>query len=129
MSYLDGKGMRKGICTRNFDEPIDHLLRTFLAHTEFSPIITRAFHPPKPEPAGILHICTSWGVEPSGSGQGVVMVGDSIDDMAAGRRAGALTVLLVNEHNEDLKDGEMTDVCVTRLDDLIQVLETGEVAG
>lgn len=53
------------------------------------------------------------------------MVGDSIDDMAAGRAAGAATVLLVNEVNKALADHEFTDLAVTKLDDLVEILENG----
>ena len=56
-------------------------------------------------------------------------MGDSIDDMTAGHRAGAATVLLVNEANEHLRDHEHTDVCIGRLDDLVKVLEEGFQTG
>lgn len=55
------------------------------------------------------------------------MVGDSIDDMTAGYRAGAATVLLVNEVNAHLATHEHTDLCISRLDELIGVLEQGFV--
>jgi hypothetical protein len=55
------------------------------------------------------------------------MVGDSIDDMTAGYRAGAATVLLVNEVNVHLATHEHTDLCIRRLDDLIKVLDDGFV--
>lgn len=42
------------------------------------------------------------------------MVGDSIDDIAAGYEAGALTVLLRSEGKEDLERDERTDVVVSR---------------
>ena len=105
--------------------------------TPFLPIITRAFKPPKPLPAGILHIGRSWGVVDAGlvpKGLGLdrflplVMVGDSVDDMAAGRDAGALTVLLRSVgkgQSEDLAKDERTDVAIDRLDDLISLLEAG----
>lgn len=54
-------------------------------------------------------------------------VGDSIDDMTAGHTAGAATVLLLNERNTHLKEHEHTDLCIERLDDLIDVLENGFV--
>lgn len=41
--------------------------------------MTREFRPPKPDPAGILHIAVQWGLEDGG--EGLIMVGDSIDDM------------------------------------------------
>lgn len=55
------------------------------------------------------------------------VVGDSIDDMTAGRRAGAATVLLVNDVNSHLADHDHTDLVVDRLDDLMQVLDHGFV--
>ena len=62
-------------------------------------------------------------------GAGMIMVGDSLDDMAAAHRAGAASVLLVNEQNEALAAHEYTDVVIGRLDELIEILEGGFVAG
>ena len=56
------------------------------------------------------------------------MVGDSQDDMEAGRMAGAATVLLVNEVNEHLGTHPHTDLVVRRLDELIEVLDKGFVS-
>lgn len=47
--------------------------------------------------------------------------------MTAGYRAGAATVLLVNKQNAHLADHEHTDLCISRLDELILVLENGFV--
>ncbi|KAF3915930.1 hypothetical protein AA313_de0205591 [Arthrobotrys entomopaga] len=112
MDYLDGRGVKKAICTRNFDAPVEYLITNFITGHEFYPIVTRDFKPPKPSPAGILHIAGKLGLEDGGSG--VIMVGDSLDDMAAGRKAGALTVLLANDENEALKMHEYTDFSVTK---------------
>lgn len=151
MSYLDSRGVQKGICTRNFDAPVNHLLTKFLSGSVFGPIVTRDFRPPKPDPAGILHIARSWGLTKSGHGKEaevdeaevkneaaesgkpaeeadaseLIMVGDSIDDMTAGRRAGAATVLLVNEVNEHLSKHEHTDLVIGQLDELIGHLDNG----
>ncbi|KAI9824646.1 MAG: hypothetical protein M1819_000847 [Sarea resinae] len=126
MDYLEGRGVRKGICTRNFDTPVQHLISTFLTGKTFSPIVTREFRPPKPDPAGILHIAQYWALGDDRAA-GLIMVGDSIDDMTAGFRAGAATVLLVNEVNAHLATHQHTDLCIRRLDDLIGILETGFV--
>ena len=130
MSYLETKNIPKGICTRNFDTPVNHLLSKFLEGKKFYPIVTRDFRPPKPDPAGILHIAKSWGFV-KGGGEGdasqLIMVGDSIDDMTAGYRAGAATVLLVNEVNAHLAEHEHTDLCIRQLDELVEVLERGFV--
>lgn len=182
MRYLDARHLSKGICTRNFDAPVNHLLTKFLSTVEpFGPIITREFRPPKPDPAGILHIARTWGLtrpvaassHPARGGSkdededgppdraaavvdgervrvdaegglhsetvqgeggkageeadasGLIMVGDSIDDMTAGRRAGTATVLLMNPANEHLAEHEHTDLVIGRLDELIGVLEEG----
>jgi HAD superfamily hydrolase (TIGR01549 family) len=123
MEYLDSRGIKKGICTRNFDAPVTHLLTTFLPTSKFSPVVTREFRPPKPDPAGILHIAKNWMHEDGG--KSLIMVGDSIDDMTAGYRAGAATVLLVNNVNKHLAEHQHTDLVVKQLDDLIDILENG----
>lgn len=92
--------------------------------------MTRDFRPPKPDPAGILHIAKSWGFvkeEGIADASGLIMVGDSIDDMTAGYRAGAATVLLVNEVNAHLANHEHTDLCISQLDELIEILDMGFV--
>ncbi|RFU29921.1 hypothetical protein B7463_g6431, partial [Scytalidium lignicola] len=122
MTYLESKSIPKGICTRNFETPVAHLLDKFLDGLHFHPIITRDFRPPKPDPAGILHIAKSWGLSDASQ---LIMVGDSLDDMTAGYRAGAATVLLVNDVNARLANHEHTDLCIYRLDDLIKILEEG----
>lgn len=169
MSYLDARRVRKGICTRNFEQPVAHLLTKFLAGSVFHPVVTRDFRPPKPDPAGLLFIARSWGLvrrvrgpqderavrdvvgqreggsvasssekpgavgsdshghEEVGDASGLIMVGDSIDDMTAGRRAGAATVLLVNDVNRHLADHEHTDLVIERLDELADVLDRGFV--
>ncbi|EGX91399.1 HAD superfamily hydrolase, putative [Cordyceps militaris CM01] len=130
MRYLDDRGVQKAICTRNFNVPVDHLLGKFLAYTTFAPIVTRDFSPPKPSPAGILHIAEQWALRRQGEGghadaTGLIMVGDSVDDMTAGRTAGAATVLLVNDVNRELAEHAHTDLVISRLDELVDILENG----
>jgi phosphoglycolate phosphatase-like HAD superfamily hydrolase len=72
MAYLESKTIPKGICTRNFDTPVNHLLSKFLSGRSFSPIVTRDFKPPKPDPAGILYIARTWGFEDA---RDMIMVG------------------------------------------------------
>lgn len=138
MAYLDRRRLPKAICTRNFDAPVHHLLTHFLPGSVFAPIITREFRPPKPDPAGILFIARTWGftravaksadgADEVGDASHLIMVGDSIDDMTAGRTAGAATVLLVNEANKHLADHAHTDLVIERLDELVDVLERGFV--
>ncbi|KAJ5779636.1 HAD-superfamily hydrolase subfamily IA variant 3 [Penicillium paradoxum] len=126
MEYLKTRGLQRALCTRNFEAPVQNLLDNHLNGHVFLPIITRDTPNllPKPDPAGILHIASEWGLP---NAENLIMVGDSIDDMTAGHMAGAATVLLVNEKNVHLKEHPHTDLCVTRLDDLIVILENGFV--
>ncbi|KAF5026168.1 hypothetical protein F66182_1732 [Fusarium sp. NRRL 66182] len=130
MAYLDANAIPKAICTRNFDVPVQNLVEKFLEGSRFHPIITRDFRPPKPDPAGILHIAKDWGLQDEtgeGDASGLIMVGDSIDDMTAGRRAGAATVLLANNVNRDLVQHAHTDLVIGTLDELVDILEDGFV--
>ncbi|KAK9251295.1 HAD-like domain-containing protein [Lipomyces tetrasporus] len=121
MEFLENNDLLKAICTRNFDTPVNHLLTTFLPKKLFHPIVTREFKPPKPSPAGILHIANHWKIEP----KHLIMVGDSVDDMLAGHRAGVTTILLESDVNGHLKKAEETDAVVQRLDDIINLLKDG----
>jgi phosphoglycolate phosphatase-like HAD superfamily hydrolase len=60
---------------------------------------------------GILHIAKLWGLEDA---HNVLMVGDSMEDMAAGRAAGAATVLLVSDVNRGLVDAAEVDYVIER---------------
>jgi phosphoglycolate phosphatase-like HAD superfamily hydrolase len=125
LEFLDEHKIKKAICTRNFDHPVEHFTSQHVpGHVrKFEPIVTRGFRPPKPSPAGILHIAHAWGVveraEVPESPQTerplpVMMVGDSIDDIVAGYEAGALTVLLKSEGKEELERDERVDIAVSR---------------
>jgi phosphoglycolate phosphatase-like HAD superfamily hydrolase len=138
MEHLDRNDIKKGICTRNFNTPVEHLLTNHLpGHIDaFSPIVTREFRPPKPSPAGILHIAKQWGIltetDVVVDGRPVskrplplIMVGDSIDDIVAGHDAGAATVLLRSAGKEELEKDPRTDLVISRLDELVEILEKG----
>ncbi|KAJ5544714.1 HAD-superfamily hydrolase subfamily IA variant 3 [Penicillium sp. DV-2018c] len=124
MDYLESRGLRRALCTRNFEAPVQNLIKNHLNGHVFLPIITRDTPNllPKPDPAGILHIANEWGLP---NAENLIMVGDSIDDMTAGHMAGAATVLLLNEKNVHLKEHLHTDICITQLDDLVGILEGG----
>ncbi|KAG6757284.1 hypothetical protein POTOM_037591 [Populus tomentosa] len=80
---------RRGLITRNVKEAVDLYHQRF--EIVFSPALSREFRPYKPDPAPLLHICSTWDVQPNE----VMMVGDSLkDDVACGKRAGAFTCLL-----------------------------------
>ncbi|XP_016509450.1 haloacid dehalogenase-like hydrolase domain-containing protein At2g33255 isoform X2 [Nicotiana tabacum] len=112
-SFLDSKNIRRGLITRNVKDAVD------LFHVKFSPALSREFRPYKPDPAPLLHICSTWGVQSNE----VMMIGDSLkDDVACGKRAGAFTCLLDEtgrydapeyaniEHQPDYKVSSLVEV-------------------
>lgn len=123
LSFIDAQGVPKAILTRNFPIPVTHLLDNVLIdqQNKFAPVITRDFKPPKPSPLGLLEIARQWGVDPTK----LVMVGDSIDDVTAGRRAGAGTILIRTHVNEHVSRAKETDVTVENLQDITKLLEDG----
>ncbi|KAM0945022.1 putative HAD superfamily, haloacid dehalogenase-like hydrolase [Dioscorea sansibarensis] len=87
--FLDSKKIRRGLITRNVNAAVDLFHQRF--GIMFAPALSREFRPCKPDPAPLLHICSTWGVSPNE----VMMIGDSLrDDVVCGRRAGAFTCLL-----------------------------------
>jgi len=68
-----------------------------------------------------LHIAQTWNLP----ADQLIMVGDSIDDMTAGRLSGAATVLLLNDVNKALVEHPNTDLVIERLDQLINILDRG----
>ena len=156
ITYLAKKDIHAALCTRNFELPVKHLLEKFVSEegrSHFHPLITREAEGvrPKPSPEGIWACVQAWNrsIEDRGdiraalsqfnkttsagdkmqSCVDVIMVGDSIDDIEAGARAGAATVLLVNEENKHLLEEKQwprkVDVSISRLDELTEVLEKG----
>ncbi|KAG0490328.1 hypothetical protein HPP92_007191 [Vanilla planifolia] len=87
--HLDSKEVRRGLITRNVKAAVDLFHQRF--GLIFVPALSREFRPYKPDPAPLLHICSSWGVSPNE----VMMIGDSLrDDVTCGKRAGSFTCLL-----------------------------------
>lgn len=88
-AYLDSMQIRRGLITRNMKAAVDLFHQRF--GIMFIPALSREFRPYKPDPAPLLHICSTWNIHPSE----VMMIGDSLrDDVVCGNRAGAFTCLL-----------------------------------
>ncbi|KAD5803647.1 hypothetical protein E3N88_15007 [Mikania micrantha] len=94
--FLNSRNIRRGLITRNVKSAVDLFHERFGVYFYsffyvISPALSREFRPYKPDPAPLLHICSIWGVEPNE----VMMIGDSLkDDVACGKRAGAVACLL-----------------------------------
>jgi HAD superfamily hydrolase (TIGR01509 family) len=123
IDFLVNKDLKKGICTRNLIVPVNHLLSNFLPHVEFDTIITRSFQPPKPSPKPLQHIAETWGLET----RNLIMVGDSMDDMISGAKAGCATILIKTHANEAIRNREEIDYVVDSLSDIIDLVENGFV--
>ncbi|GFY92892.1 haloacid dehalogenase-like hydrolase (HAD) superfamily protein [Actinidia rufa] len=61
--FLESRNIRRGLITRNVKAAVDLFhLRFGMA---FAPALSREFRPYKPDPAPLLHICSSWEVPPN----------------------------------------------------------------
>lgn len=95
---LRKKGIDRGIITRNSMASIREALKNFptLSEMDFSVILTReSAGRPKPHPDGVLEAARLFGVPP----EEMLVVGDFIFDIAAGKAAGAAAALITNGHD------------------------------
>ncbi|XP_024368963.1 haloacid dehalogenase-like hydrolase domain-containing protein At2g33255 [Physcomitrium patens] len=122
-SFLDARGIRRGIITRNVNTGIEFFHSRF-GLPKFHPALGREFTPCKPHPAPLLHICDKWGLHP----HEVMMVGDSAaDDIVCGNRADAMTCLLDESgryQSNELADEQKPTHRIQRLFELKSILET-----
>lgn len=91
------------------------------ANELFGIMLSRDFTPAKPHPHPLLHICAHFGAPP----HEVVMVGDSIDDIACARAAGCIGVLIGDDpacptYREALPHA---DYAVSTLQELTELLD------
>jgi hydrogenase expression/formation protein HypE len=92
---LGRRGVGTGILTRNSLASIHTALGNFpgITASDFTVILTReAAGRPKPHPDGVLDAARRFGVPPAE----MLVVGDFVYDIAAGKAAGATTVLITN---------------------------------
>lgn len=91
--WLGEAGLKRGIFTRNSRNAVDRAFENFntISKDDFDVIITRDDDiPVKPLPDGVLHVASRFNIPP----QNMLVVGDYIYDIEAGRAAGAVTVFL-----------------------------------
>ena len=84
-------------------------------------ILGRDSAPPKPAPDGILQILQAWGIEPAQS----MMVGDDINDVEAGRRAGCTTVFIQRQY--ELAKPDLADHLCVDLRTLLPLVSQGQI--
>lgn len=116
LSYLKAHRKPFGILTRNSAlNTLVTLQAAGLAHF-FTPaqLISRDDAPPKPDPAGILHLLKTW----QGSPDQAVMVGDFYYDLQAGRAAQTTTLYV--DHTGKFPYQAEADIWMQTLTDLFE---------
>jgi len=112
--WLEKQGVRQAVLSRNSRRSVQEVLQRW--ELAFDPIVAREDAPYKPDPGGIIQICSRWGVVPSD----VAMIGDFLYDIEAGRRAGARTALIT--HGRDLPFAHLADVTFPNFEELPDLL-------
>lgn len=114
VGQLRARGANLGILTRNTRE---NALRTLElvglgGYFETAHVLGRDQALPKPDPDGIQRLAALWGAHSSE----MVMVGDYLYDLQAGRSAGALTVHV--DPGREFRWPELADVMIESLQEL-----------
>jgi HAD superfamily hydrolase (TIGR01549 family) len=91
LAWLDSRKVPRAVLTRNSRAASTAALARCRL-TGFNPVMSRDDGPYKPQPHGLLHICTVWNLRPAE----VLMIGDYLYDVQVGRRAGTLVALLTH---------------------------------
>jgi len=115
LATLDRRGCMLGIVTRNSLVSVRETLRA-CELAEYFPekyIKDRDCGAPKPEPDALLELMQLW----RAARDDVVMVGDFLYDLQAGRAAGVATIYVDYAHTAQWS--EYADISVTRLDQLL----------
>ena len=84
----------------------------------FDPAFGREDAPFKPNPHGLQQICAAWQLEPAE----VLMVGDYLYDVQAGRNAGTRTALLT--HGREWPFAHLADWTLSRFAELPALIES-----
>jgi HAD superfamily hydrolase (TIGR01509 family) len=114
VTWLAELGVKKAVLSRNSRRSVQEVLGR--CGLEFDLIVAREDAPYKPDPAGIIHICSAWGVHPAE----VAMIGDYLYDVQAGRHAGARTALIT--HGRDRPFAHLADVTFPNFEELPDLL-------
>jgi HAD superfamily hydrolase (TIGR01549 family) len=117
LAWLDVRGVRRAVLTRNSRAAAEVVLAR-CGLSAFDPVVTRGDGPYKPHPAGIWRACEVWGVAPSD----VLMLGDYLYDVQAGRRAGTRTALLT--HGREWPFAGEADFAFADFAEAVRVLST-----
>jgi HAD superfamily hydrolase (TIGR01549 family) len=90
LDWLARCGVRRAVLSRNMREAVEMTLRR--CGLVFDLVLGREDAPYKPNPQGLRQICACWNLSPAE----VLMVGDYLYDIQAGRSAGTHTALVTH---------------------------------
>ena len=118
LEHLASSGVRVGILTRNSrDVALLTLEAIGVRHLfQAEDVLGRAEAPPKPDPAGILQLSEQW----QSRSERLVMVGDYLFDLQAGRSAGAVTIHVARPDGQ--RWPEQSDLMVEDLGELLMMI-------
>lgn len=120
LQQVSQAGLPKAVLTRNARATAQRTLARL--ELEIDLLVAREDAPAKPDPQGVLLICARWNLLP----QQVLMVGDYLFDMQAGRAAGACTLLYTQQRPpEGLPGYSLADAhlrCFTQAQGLLAAL-------
>lgn len=115
LSWIDRRQLRRGILTRNSREST--LITLTRLQLQFDLVLTREDAPPKPDPAGLLAICSQWNLPPAE----VLFCGDYLFDLQAGVRAGMRTILFAPGQPPDYAN--QADLVLTGFPSAVDAIE------
>jgi HAD superfamily hydrolase (TIGR01549 family) len=120
LDYLVQRDIRLGILTRNRRDIALLTLEAIGVRHHFMDkhVLGRDEAPPKPDPSGILYLQDQWQVE----ADSLVMVGDYLFDLQAGKSAGAMTVHVARPDGQ--RWSEHTDIVVETLAELLDSMNS-----
>ena len=119
---LRSKGILLGILTRNSLKSICRMLEKFdgISTKDFAAIITRENSLPKPSPDGVYKAASLMGIETSE----LIVVGDFRFDVMAGNKAGAFTVLITNNRQTSMAQGDPApDYTIDHLEEILEIID------
>eukprot|EP00035_Acanthoeca_spectabilis_P017019 m.355484 g.355484 ORF g.355484 m.355484 type:complete len:151 (+) comp16597_c1_seq44:469-921(+) len=129
--WLSSHGIPMALVTRNVNCTVERFHVLWEAHglSPLCPVVTRESPiPPKPDPAGIIHVFDTWGVP---LGPELLMVGDSLsNDVVFAQAAGASTAYLDVDKKYSNASAIIPDLVVSSLAELPKgVLERFSLGG
>ncbi|MEE3199528.1 MAG: HAD family hydrolase [Planctomycetota bacterium] len=110
LDELRRRNIPTAILTRNSRQSLDTVIKKH--HLQVNETLSREEAPVKPSPEPVLLLCRRLGTEPANT----LVTGDYIFDIEAANRAGAISVLLLNQNNSrfseqaDLKIGHLEEI-------------------